>query len=260
MNTMASRRFTPRSIALGFLVILVILLYVRSGSDVSRNATSGTKLRIGILTLTTRESSYMHMSLSNKDEYARKHGYDLVVDYKNLAPKGPVWHKMIMVENAINTNKYDWIWWLDFDTLVTNMTIKVEDIITRYAKLDTDMILTADCFPLNAGSMLLRSTPRLMTYINKIRSCGDSKERISEQDCLRDQIKDDNLIEKGRVVMAPQWEFNAFPEEIGCFDKHKRKWQRGMFIIHFAGAWAHVKGEDPTGQMMRKYEINTIHG
>jgi len=46
---------------------------------------------------------------------------------------------------------------------------------------------------------------------------------------------------------------NAFPEEIKCFDKYEKGWQRGMFLIHFAGAWAHVKGDDPTGQMFHKY-------
>lgn len=56
------------------------------------------------------------------------------------------------------------------------------------------------------------------------------------------------------VQYIPQWKINAFPEEIGCYDKHKRKWEKGMFVIHFAGAWAHVAGEDPTGQLMSKYK------
>jgi len=49
-----------------------------------------------------------------------------------------------MIEDALKANKYDWIWWVDFDTLVTNMTIKVEDIIEQYATDQADMILTAD--------------------------------------------------------------------------------------------------------------------
>lgn len=56
------------------------------------------------------------------------------------------------------------------------------------------------------------------------------------------------------VHMIPQWKTNAFPEEIKCWDKDDRGWEPGTFAIHFAGAWAHVKGEDPTGQLMRKYE------
>jgi mannan polymerase II complex MNN10 subunit len=56
------------------------------------------------------------------------------------------------------------------------------------------------------------------------------------------------------AMRIPQWTINAFPEEIGCYDTHKMKWAKGMFVVHFAGAWAHVIGEDPTGHLMRKYE------
>jgi mannan polymerase II complex MNN10 subunit len=33
-----------------------------------------------------------------------------------------------------------------------------------------------------------------------------------------------------------------------------------MFVLHFAGAWAHVKGEDPTGQLMQKYQREIVWG
>jgi len=49
-----------------------------------------------------------------------------------------------MLEDAYHKDRYDWIWWIDFDTLVTNMTVKLEDIINEYATPKTDMILTAD--------------------------------------------------------------------------------------------------------------------
>lgn len=43
--------------------------------------------------------------------------------------RGPMWHKFVMIESAIATGQYDWVWWMDFDTLITNNTIKVEDVI-----------------------------------------------------------------------------------------------------------------------------------
>ncbi len=42
-----------------------------------------------------------------------------------------MWHKFAMIEDAIQTNKYDWVWWMDFDTLITNTNIKVEDVIAE---------------------------------------------------------------------------------------------------------------------------------
>ena len=61
--------------------------------------------------------------------------------------------------------------------------------------------------------------------------------------------------------MIPQWRINAFPEEIKCWDERdspKRGWEKGSFVIHFAGAWAHMKREDPTGYLMEKYAKDII--
>ena len=56
-----------------------------------------------------------------------------------------------------------------------------------------------------------------------------------------------------KILFIKQWETNGFPEEIKCYDQDNRPWEPGMFVVHFAGAWAHVKEEDPTGLLMRKY-------
>ena len=63
--------------------------------------------------------------------------------------RGTMWHKFVMIESAIATGLYDWVWWMDFDTLITNNTIKVEDVIEEsLANLINpdliDFIFTAD--------------------------------------------------------------------------------------------------------------------
>jgi len=47
-----------------------------------------------------------------------------------------------MVEAAIATGLYDWVWWMDFDTLITNNTIKIEDLIEESLanKTNADLI------------------------------------------------------------------------------------------------------------------------
>jgi len=49
-----------------------------------------------------------------------------------------MWHKFEMIEDAIHSQKYDWIWWMDFDTLITNQTVKVEDLIAEHLANETD--------------------------------------------------------------------------------------------------------------------------
>jgi mannan polymerase II complex MNN10 subunit len=60
-----------------------------------------------------------------------------------------MWYKFIMLEEAMATEKHDWIWWIDFDTLITNITIKLEDIIeesfaNHTRPNDIDFLFTAD--------------------------------------------------------------------------------------------------------------------
>ncbi|EGP90928.1 uncharacterized protein MYCGRDRAFT_78154 [Zymoseptoria tritici IPO323] len=55
-----------------------------------------------------------------------------------------------------------------------------------------------------------------------------------------------------KSTFVKQWQLNAFPPEIKCHQDHI-PWQPGFFVIHFAGAWAHVDEPDPTGLLMRKY-------
>jgi mannan polymerase II complex MNN10 subunit len=47
---------------------------------------------------------------------------------------------------------------------------------------------------------------------------------------------------------------NAYPEEIPCYDTFKRKWEPGMFVIHFPGAWAHLPNvTDAKGVLFKRY-------
>ena len=66
---------------------------------------------------------------------------------------------------------------------------------------------------------------------------------------MRDVMFESSFLQD-RFSMIPQHSINAFPEEIKCFDqRYKKGWEPGSFFIHFAGAWAHVKEEDPTGKL-----------
>lgn len=40
-----------------------------------------------------------------------------------------MWHKFRMMKRIIDQGQHDWIWWIDFDTLITNGNITLQDII-----------------------------------------------------------------------------------------------------------------------------------
>ena len=60
-----------------------------------------------------------------------------------------MWYKFVMIERLIQEGRHDWIWWIDFDTLITNGDIKLEDVVQEaLADVtqpdDINMLLTAD--------------------------------------------------------------------------------------------------------------------
>lgn len=51
--------------------------------------------------------------------------------------KGGVWSKIPLVNETLETGKFEWVLWMDFDSLFTNMSSKMEDFMenaTTYLK------------------------------------------------------------------------------------------------------------------------------
>jgi len=90
--------------------------------------------RIAIITFTTSPQTYTHLSLRNHAAYARQHDYDFIVDYDVTNERDVMWGKFDMLRRVIDAGQHDWVWWMDFDTLITNMTTKVEDVVERGLK------------------------------------------------------------------------------------------------------------------------------
>lgn len=176
--------------------------------------------------------------------------------------------KFDMAERLIKSGKYDWLWWMDFDTLITNTDTKLTDVIEEELKNaanpdEIDYLITHDCNGFNGGSFIVRAHERSLKFLHDSRDIHDrAKEadiQMSEQDSIVKLLKEDKQAQASTHIM-PQWKLNAFPQEIACFDDSRQVWEHGTFVLHFAGAWAHVKGEDPTGQLMKKYEHEVIWG
>lgn len=238
--------------------------------------------RIAIITFVTDQRSYLHLSLKNHDHYARRHGYDFIVDYESHTDLSVVYYKFNMAERLVATGRYDWIWWLDFDTLITNTDIKLTDLITETLSNltstvgpndnnnnnvnpdDIDYLFTRDCNGLNLGSYIFRGHERSLQLIRDATALAklaenDDGNSINEQEAIVKLLKQDPHT-LARTTLVPQQRMDAYPQEIACFDEHSTAWRKGDFVIHFAGAWAHVKGDDPTGQLMKKYESQIIWG
>jgi hypothetical protein len=48
------------------------------------------------------------------------------------------WHKFLMMEEAIASSKYAWVWYINDDFLITNATVKLKDIIYKSLQKTTE--------------------------------------------------------------------------------------------------------------------------
>ena len=93
-------------------------------------------------------------------DYANLHSYDFVIDYESSNQRGLMWHKFDMIQRVINASQHDWVWWVDFDTLVTNHNIRVEDIIAEALQNVTnpdkiDFLFTPDWYDYSSTYSLI---------------------------------------------------------------------------------------------------------
>ncbi|CAK1362353.1 hypothetical protein CB0940_02383 [Cercospora beticola] len=219
--------------------------------------------------MSDKETSYDWLVMANKNRYAAKQGYDIIWDLEKNHKYTKDWDRLTAMEKVIRgklkgDNSYEWIWWSDYDSIITNSSVKLENIVEdALAEIEDssrrsqiDIIMTPDCWPMNSGSLLLRTTKWSLGWIEEMwkekEVENEEGNKRSLQDCLRDMYANDlhNMKHKGTFVK--QYKMNAFPTEIHCHEDD-RPWQEGDFMIHMAGAWAHVHEKDPTGLLLRKY-------
>ena len=111
--------------------------------------------KIGIISLCDHNvDAICAASIANKQAYADTHGYDVIVDGDIIDETRPTsWSKLLAMRKYLPY--YDFLLYVDADTLVTNYDIKLEDIVDY----GYDQVLAADRNGLNCGVWLIRNTP-----------------------------------------------------------------------------------------------------
>ncbi len=186
------------------------------------------------------------VSIANKLEYARRHGYGLILKDMTTAKRysheyREGWQKAdILMEVMDEFPEAEWYWWLDLDTLIMEPSKSLEDHIFKrinsytYRKLDVfnplqmqddipyvdysqqmDLLVTQDCGGFNLGSFLLRnsewSKALLDLWWDPI--CYEQKHMIwehREQDALETLYANQPWI-RSKVGFLPLRAINAFP-------------------------------------------------
>ncbi|XP_020248964.1 probable alpha-1,6-mannosyltransferase MNN10 isoform X2 [Asparagus officinalis] len=107
----------------------------------------------------------------NKRSYAERMGYDFL-DARSLVDRSrpPNWSKILAVRHYLD--RYDWVFWNDADTLVTNSNISLESILkAAIGHLDLhashDLVVTEDTNGINSGVFFIRRSNWSKDFLDK---------------------------------------------------------------------------------------------
>jgi hypothetical protein len=132
--------------------------------SVIQQSRKGRNLRFGILMLfdeAMRTSEMTRMSVLNKQRYAAKHGYELVVagsEPGDINPaRPPAWSKLLAMRRHLP--RFDFLLFTDVDTLVMNFDVTLDEMVARSGEeSSSDLIFTEDWNGLNSGVFMLRNS------------------------------------------------------------------------------------------------------
>ncbi|KAK9693452.1 alpha-1,6-mannosyltransferase [Basidiobolus ranarum] len=188
------------------------------------------------------EEYWVPRTLKDKQEYARRHGYDLLL--KNTTDDGRAvsWSKIINLRQAMleHPDKL-WFWWLDMDTLIMEPQFSIEEHVLEHASqhqyIEKDIVMSWDCFGLNTGSMFMRNSDWSLKFLEDLLT-------LSWHDPIMygEQRKMQDLFHTGQEGVD---HFDFIPLRKACA-AHDHKcdldsqaefqynYHKGDFLIHFA--------------------------
>ena len=132
--------------------------------DLPGEIPSGRKPKIGIISLCDHNvDAICSASVANKQAYADRHGYDVIVDGEIIDESRPTsWSKLLAMRKYLPY--YDFLFYVDVDTIIANVEVKLEDIVDY----GYDQILAADRNGLNCGVWLIRNTPWSLWFLDEM--------------------------------------------------------------------------------------------
>lgn len=177
----------------------------------------------------------------NKRLYAEQWGYDAhakTTDYKYPVSQISFERTELIIE-LLESGKYDWIHACGCDTMITNFTIPLSDIVDT----DYDFIIATDCFNINNDSFLARNTPTTIAWLKHV---VDVREQYANDPWYDQQAMIDTIDMMGNhIKFVPQRELNSYdydqyPGSVPHIYKkdmfgNDGQWQSGDFLIHWPG-------------------------
>jgi len=191
------------------------------------------KEKIGIVMFSNQieANSLDENSISEFYQYSKIHGYDFQLSTYNYNPERKIYYMKLytlmekMIE-GLKEKKYDWIFWVDSDTILVNPNITLESFLPNEDMNRVHLIAANDWKQIQAGVLLIRVHPWSLDLLIRALSYSYYDGEVLS---LWDQTALNNVLTRfdeseHYIIVPPNW-FNAYLSNI----------KEGDFLLHLAG-------------------------
>lgn len=177
---------------------------------------------------------------STKIEYGNIHGYEVYLKKNNWRSSDMGFARIHYVKEAFELfPETEWLFLVDCDAIITNYTIKIEDMVDN----NYHLIYTVYHNGFNVGNGLFRNSPEGRDYIDYILSLEGKylPHPWKEQQAIIDtyeRYKNIIKVVPARFMNSLQrqvYDRNQLPTEIDLLG-HNMLWQPGDWALHWPGA------------------------
>lgn len=134
----------------------------------------------------------------------------------------PSWAKITASRRVLPS--FDWVWCMDADTCVTNMTLDPKELLDD----SQDMLVSADKNGINCGSVFWRNCPKIVEFLYRV---WNRTEFVNhnwwEQAAIRAEIEENPINSK----MIDKRRINGYPDD----------WQHGDGVLHCPGDFSYYR-------------------
>ena len=237
---------------------------------------SSKKQRIGLLLLyddasgdKAWSSDLMSQVLDNRRAYCDKFEYDIIVGNEYLDHSKPAaWSKLIAMINTLKKGIYDYVFYIDMDIVIMNMSRSIEEFIAVADSMNsnTDIIMTNDWNGPNTGVWIARNSEWAIWFLQEAWNQNHLVQKRSSNGVphpfeyeqrafhflLNTKKWSSRNLPKYRgnsselskhITLLPQCSFNSYSLHPLDFrgSREQSQYIEGDFLIHFAGKKGKIK-------------------
>jgi len=206
-----------------------------SGSySVGKLTRPNVKIAVATLALGEEYRKIVECGTITRVKYCEKYGYDFREDEDvHDKTRPPAWSKILLLLKCLNEgkeNKYDYVVWIDADTLIMNPEKKLEDFIGALMG-DSDLMVAKDWTRINSGVIFVKNTEWSKKFLEEVYS---KEEFIHDPDWDQKSLQycyDNNILDsREHVHVLPLYQQSEF-------NSYYFMYKYGHFLVHCAGCF-----------------------